>query len=115
LSEKDDGLWALYRYHFADPVYFHKDIRVTLQQIAGASVQQIRERIAPENYPELTETHTKFDSSMYSDPRKWLNFEVPQDVCATAYWYQRLPSPNFGPLEPYQRRMEGVTEPRRRP
>lgn len=108
LAEKDGGLWALYRYHFPDPVYFHRDIRVTLQQIAGASVKQIRERIAPENYPELTKTRAKFDSSMYSDPREWLNFEAPQDVCATAYWYQTLPSPNFGPLEPYQQRMQGL-------
>lgn len=108
LSEKDDGLWALYRYHFPDPVYFHRDIRVTLQQMAGASVKQIRERIAPENYPELTKTGAKFDSSMYSDPREWLNFEAPQDVCATAYWYQTLPSPNFGPLERYQQRMQGL-------
>ncbi len=28
--------WAFYRYHVPDPVYFHKDLRVTLQQIGGA-------------------------------------------------------------------------------
>lgn len=108
LSEKEDGLWALYRYHVPDPVYFRRDIRVTLQQIAGASVKQILEHIRPEAYPELTETHGRFDPAMYSDPRKWLNFEVPQDVCATAYWYQTLPSPNFGPLEPYESRMRDL-------
>ena len=108
LSEKEDGLWALYRYHVPDPVYFHKDIRVTLQQIAGASLKQLKERIRPANYPELTETHQRFDPAMYSDERKWLNFEVPQDVCATAYWYQTLPSPAFGPLEAYESRMRDL-------
>jgi hypothetical protein len=108
LSEKEDGLWAFYRYHVPDPIYFHKDIRVTLQQMAGASVKQIRELIKPENYPELTETHRRFDPAAYTDPRKWLNFEVPQDVCATAYWYQTLPSPDFGPLEPYSKRMRDL-------
>lgn len=108
LSEKEDGLWAFYRYHVPDPIYFRKDIRVTLQQIAGASLKQMRELIKPENYPELTETHRRFDPAAYSDPRKWLNFEVPQDVCATAYWYQTLPSSDFGPLEPYSSRMQDL-------
>jgi len=108
LSEAEDGVWALYRYHLPDPVYFRRDIRVTLQQIAGASVKQILERIAPENYPELTETHAKFDPARYTDPRKWLNFEAPQDVCATVYWYQTLPSPDFGALEPYPSRMRDL-------
>lgn len=108
LSEKEDGLWAFYRYHVPDPVYFHKDIRVTLQQIAGASVKQIRELVKPENYPELTGTHQRFDPAAYPDPRKWLNFEAPQDVCATAYWYQTLPSPDFGPLQPYAGRMQDL-------
>lgn len=105
LAEKDDGVWALYRYHVPDPVYFHKDLRVTIQQMAGATLRQMKEQIAPQNYPQLTETHATFDPSKHSDPRKWLNFEVPQDVCATAYWYQTLPSPDFGPLEPYEKRM----------
>jgi hypothetical protein len=108
LSEAEDGAWALYRYHVPDPVYFRRDLRVTLQQIAGASVKQILERVAPENYPELTETHAKFAPALYTDPRKWLNFEAPQDVCATAYWYQTLPSPDFGALEPYASRMRDL-------
>ena len=78
---------------------------MTIQQIAGASLKQIKELIAPENYPRLTDTHTAFNPSQYLDPRTWLNFEVPQDVCATAYWYQTLPPPDLGPIEPYARRM----------
>jgi hypothetical protein len=111
LSEKEDGLWALYRYHVPDPVYFHRDIRVTIQQIAGASLKQMRQLITSPNYPELTETRARFNPADYSDPRKWLNFEVPQDVCATAYWYQTLPSPAFGPLESYGDRMRDLKLP----
>ena len=68
----------------------------------------MRELLAPDSYPELTETHGKFDPSAHTDPRKWLNFEAPQDVCATAYWYQTLPSPDFGPLEFYENRMRDL-------
>ena len=42
LTEEKDGVWGFYRYHVLDPVYFAKAIRVTLQQIAGGSVAQLR-------------------------------------------------------------------------
>ena len=42
LTEEKDGVWGFYRYHVPDPVYFTKAIRVTLQQIAGGSVAQLR-------------------------------------------------------------------------
>jgi len=38
----------------------------------------------------------------------WENFESPQDVCATAYWYQTLPSPVLPPLQPYVERMKDL-------
>ena len=42
LTEEKDGVWGFYRYHVPDPVFFSKAIRVTLQQIAGGSVAQLR-------------------------------------------------------------------------
>lgn len=30
---REDNLWSFYRWHILDPVYFHQDIRVTMQQI----------------------------------------------------------------------------------
>ena len=107
-NEKEDGVWGFYRYHIPDPVYFHQDIRVTLQQMAGASYKEYLGNISPENFPELTDTHRKFDPTAYTDRRKWLNFELPQDVCATAYWYQTLPSPDFGPFDPYDQRVQDL-------
>ena len=100
------GIWAFYRYHVADPVYFHQDIRVDLQQMYGDMTDNIRENISPENYPELVRTHRKFDPDVKENT--WENFEAPQDVCATAYWYQTLPSPDWGPIEPYEARMKDL-------
>ena len=79
--------------------------------MAWIQVEEIG-NIAPENFPELTETHQKFDPTAYTDRRKWLNFELPQDVCATAYWYQTLPSPDFGPLDGYEQRVQDLGLPR---
>lgn len=36
-------------------------------------------------------------------------YEVPQDVCATAYWYQTLPSPALAQIESYAKRMADIS------
>jgi hypothetical protein len=106
LAGIDNGIWGFYRYHAPDPVYFHREIRVDLQQMQGAMASQINKDISPENYPELVKTHKRFEPSSGEDT--WENFEAPQDVCATAYWYQSLPSPKWGPIEGYEARMKDL-------
>ncbi len=106
LSEKEDGVWGFYRYHLPDPVYFHKQIRVDLQQISGLMTEEYSKQFQPENYPELVDTHERFDPQKDGTPNRWANFESPQDVCATAYWYQTLPSVPFPPLESYADRLK---------
>ncbi len=112
LTEEKDGVWGFYRYHVPDPVYFAKALRVTLQQIAGGSVEQLA-KLPPDERPELVRTHQRFDPKAASTEHPWENFETPQDVCATAYWYQTLPSPRWPPLEPYDERMKDLGLPRR--
>jgi hypothetical protein len=54
-------------------------------------------------------THRPFDPATDAENEaSWENFETPQDVCATAYWYQTLPSPRWPPLEAYAERMKGL-------
>ncbi len=105
LGDTKNGLWGFYRYHIPDPVYFYSDIRVTLQQMSGAMAERIKEKIKPENYPELVVGHVRFDPEIHEG---WQNFEAPQDLCATAYWYQSLPSPALGPLQGYEQRMKDL-------
>lgn len=111
LSANEDGVWGFYRYLIPDPVYFHTGIRVDLQQISGAWAQDIARHIAPKDYPELVATHQRFDPAKDGAGKTWLNFEAPQDVCATAYWYQTLPSPRLEPLEPYEQRIRDLAIP----
>ncbi len=106
LNSQAHGVWAFYRYHVPDPVYFHHDIRVDLQQISGTMTENLIKHIKPENYPELTATHQVFDPE--KNREGWHNFEAPQDVCATAYWYQTLPSPEWGPLESFEKRIKDL-------
>ncbi len=110
LSEKDHGVWGFYRYHVPDPVYFATAIRVTLQQIEGGTVGQLR-ALPPESRPEVVSTHRKFDPADFADASaagRWENFEAPQDVCATAYWYQKPPFPQLPKLAPYGDRIRDL-------
>jgi hypothetical protein len=110
LSEEKDGVFGFYRYHIPDPVYFQKAIRVALQQIAGGTVKDLRALPATAR-PELVRTHKPFDPAGYTKPADetaWENFETPQDVCATAYWYQTLPSPRWPALEAYEGRVKDL-------
>jgi D-arabinan exo alpha-(1,3)/(1,5)-arabinofuranosidase (non-reducing end) len=108
LSEKEDGVWGFYRYHIPDPVYFRKGVRVTLQQMAGGTVQDLS-KLSPRDYPELVNGHRRFNPSDFNGKdREWRNFEAPMDVCATAYWYQVPPLPALPPLEPYESRIRDL-------
>ncbi|MFN8441444.1 MAG: glycoside hydrolase family 172 protein [Caldilineaceae bacterium] len=40
LNDIEHGIFAFYRFHIPDPIYFHSDIRVTVQQIGAAWVKE---------------------------------------------------------------------------
>lgn len=43
LSDKQHDRYAFYRYHIIDPIFFHKDCRVTIQQMGNCSVSRYLE------------------------------------------------------------------------
>ena len=45
VSDNKNDIYAFYRYHISDPVYFHDDCKVTIQQIGNTSVERIREMV----------------------------------------------------------------------
>jgi hypothetical protein len=84
-----DALVSYYRWHVLDPMYFHSDIKITAQQIGGASVAQVRDRI--ENG--TLETVTPLQSG-----QEFVLFERQDDMSSAAFWYQTLPTMPFPPL-----------------
>lgn len=79
---------SFYRFHTRDPIYFSKDIKVTVQQI-GNDGETVR---ADANGP-LGDFIAK---GYYKKNHEGSgNFERVDDVCSTAYWYQALPTQPF--------------------
>ena len=74
VSLRKDWLWTLYRWHLKDPLYWKKDIRITLQQIGS------------------DEAHGGY-------------YNKQEDVDATAFWYEPIPSAPLEPLADYAERM----------
>jgi hypothetical protein len=82
-----DPFISLYRFHIKDPVYFSKDIKVTIQQLGNDG----RAEPADPNGP----LGDMIAQGYYAKEHKGGNFERVDDVCSTAYWYQTLPTQPF--------------------
>lgn len=93
--------WCFYRYHVPDPVYFQRDVRVTMQQIGyladhsrGAVIRTGRKLYAAG--PGLVEKDLKTDGK----------FERSDDWSSCAYFYLDRPENNLPPLAPVSKRVE---------
>ena len=103
VADEKNMRWCFYRYHVPDPVYFYKDIRVTIQQI-GYLAPHSREPIVKENRklyragPGLVEMDTSKDGK----------FERTDDYSSCTYFYLDRPENNLPPLDPVAKRVEGL-------
>ena len=119
ISDRENDLYAFYRYHVPDPVYFHEDCRVSIQQIgnsqkpkilemleAGAELQVVwvyrfddlsRSTTAPESLRLLDmENPPKLEDADF--PIGSTNFYRRDDVSATAYFYLDRPESSLPEL-----------------
>jgi len=83
---------SFYRFHGHDPVYFSRDLRVTIQQIGNDGHYE------PLKLGDLPAMDPFIKSGRYRKDASGGNFERSDDVCSTAYWYQTLPTQPFPPF-----------------
>lgn len=103
VADEQNMRWCFYRYHVVDPVYFQRDVRVTMQQIGyladhsrGALVRTGR-RIYRAG-PGLVEKDLREDGK----------FERADDWSSCAYFYLDRPENNLPPLDAAEKRMAGL-------
>ena len=115
-----EGRWTFYRWHVPDPVWFHRDIQVTLQQIGGARkaiVQGLLVKGAPmipvtidpgsrNNFQKLLETGKRLDDPSLPDGHT--NYYRSDDVAAVAYFYLDRPAGTLPPIAPAAERMTAL-------
>ena len=115
-----EGRWTFYRFHVPDPVWFHRDIEVSLQQIGGARkaiVLGLLSKGAPmtpvtidpgsrNNFQKLLESGKKLaDPSL---PDGHTNYYRSDDVAAVAYFYLDRPDGVLPPIAPAAERMAAI-------
>ncbi|MBL9137484.1 MAG: DUF2961 domain-containing protein [Verrucomicrobiales bacterium] len=134
VSDQANDLYAFYRYHLDDPVFFHQDCRVTLQQIGNTSSERVREMIAKgvDTRPLwILDTHgedvlnitgrepsihlllDRTDLPPFHDPRHptgGTHFWRRDDVSATVYFYLDRPESNLPRLAPAEMRLRDLRE-----
>ncbi|MBK8881564.1 MAG: DUF2961 domain-containing protein [Bacteroidales bacterium] len=126
LADRDNDIYAFYRYHIVDPVYFHLDCRVTIQQMGNNSrdaILKMMEKgadLIPVGFLDQTgpvskqgrllDEQTKFKFTASDFPGTNANFYRSDDVSATAYFYLDKPENNLPELPPVDIRLKYLKE-----
>lgn len=121
VSDTKNGQYAFYRYHVPDPVYFHRELRVTIQQIGGDAKEKIT-GLLKKNVPirpvtidddgKLTKLLESPASSLDQHPapdKAWVNVYRRDDWSAVALFYLDAPENGLAPLADIKQRIEGVS------
>lgn len=121
VSDAAKRMWSFYRFHIPDPVFFEKDIKVTIQDIGGADLDQIRalkQRGVPLIPVSVDSTNGVFTRLLEPSapkiedkdcPKGWVNIYRQDDFCAAAYFYYDKPTNNLPPLPSLQIRTARLT------
>jgi hypothetical protein len=124
VSSRAIDVYAFYRYHIVDPIYFHNDCRVTIQQIGNSKKEDMLKMKA--NGAEIIPLwmtghdgnktgHYRFldeknppkleDADFRSTPTLFYRSD---DVSATAYFYLDTPEDNLPVLPPLELRLKDL-------
>lgn len=107
IADHDKMQYCFYRYHIPDPVYFNKDIRVTIQQIGCWSPEMIPlfhqsgvQLFSASPEPKL------LDFSDNSDIAPFGLFERQDDWSCCAYFYLNRPENDLPPIDSVDKRIK---------
>ncbi|HOR28729.1 MAG TPA: DUF2961 domain-containing protein [Candidatus Sumerlaeota bacterium] len=106
----DKSAYGFYRFHIPDPVWFHQDLRVTIQVMSGPGYPAMLEAMA--KTPGLrfmkptdgTEYFTEEELRAHPDRSSVVEREG-DDYCATAYFYLDRPENDLPPLADVRERL----------
>ena len=95
--------WAFYRYHVVDPIYFYRDIRITMQQIG-----YLAEHSRPPIIENKRTLYRAGPGLVPMDVTKDGKFERSDDWSSCVYFYLDKPVNNLPPIDPVEKRTAGL-------
>ncbi|MCG8306920.1 MAG: DUF2961 domain-containing protein [Cytophagales bacterium] len=127
VSDRTHDIYTFYRFHTYDPVYFHRDCKVTIQQIGNSQKANIIRM--NEEGADITPVWSYVEADGYDAAKRYLDMDDPpavtdeefpggtstnfyrsDDVSATAYFYLDKPSSDLPPLPPLELRIKDIKE-----
>lgn len=103
VADEKSMRWCFYRYHIPDPIYFYKDIRVTIQQIGY---------LAPHSRPPVVQAGRRLYRAgpglVEMDLTKDGKFEREDDYSSCTYFYLDRTENGLPPIDPVGKRVEGL-------
>ncbi len=104
VADEQTKRWCFYRYHVVDPIYFHKDVRVTMQQI-GYLADHSRGGLLRTGRRLYRAGPGLVEKNMLEDGK----FERADDWSSTAYFYLDKPENNLPRLDAVEKRVAGLS------
>ena len=95
--------WAFYRYHIPDPIYFRRDVRITMQQI-GYLADHSRGGIMRTQRRLIRAGEGDVEMNLAQDGK----FERSDDWSSCVYFYLDRPENGLGPIAPVAQRIAGL-------
>ncbi len=119
VADNERGQYAFYRYHVPDPVYFHKDLRVTIQSMGGDNKSKVLEMllrgvpikpVTIDDKGKLTKLLEKPEdlTASAAPPEAWVNVYRKDDWSAVALFYLDAPVDGLPRVAPLEKRIEGL-------
>lgn len=124
VSNAEFDVYAFYRYHIVDPVYFHQDCKVTIQQMGSQKTDVLRKikskgaKMTPVGFfgkngntsfqGRLLDEHKSLKLEDKEFPDTYVNYYRSDDVCATAYFYLDKPESNLPSLPSVELRLKDL-------
>jgi len=103
IADEKTMRWSFYRYHVTDPIYFYRDIRITMQQIGY---------LAEHSRPPLIENkRTLYRAGagrVPMDMTKDGKFERSDDWSSTVYFYLDKTTNDLPPIDSVEKRTAGL-------
>jgi hypothetical protein len=95
---------CFYRYHIPDPVYFKRDIRVTIQQIGFTGDSTTTDPVYHTGAP----IYNVGPGLVKKEEGSWGMFERQDDWSSVAYFYLDRPEDDLSSIDPPEERMKGL-------
>jgi hypothetical protein len=112
LADRPNMQFVFYRLHVPDPVYFHQDIRVTMQQIGCGGPGSARAfRKTGQTYYRNGPGRTPIDLEALGEDDGVGLYEREDDWSCCAWFYMDRPENGLPDLPPLEERTAGLLEP----